>query len=63
MCILKSKRDGASYLEMAFDMRDGEPSYPHQLQNSLRRSPCNMYAHTGEAGREFIGKVYGLSWP
>jgi hypothetical protein len=28
-------------LQVAFDMRYGESSYSHQLQNSLRRSLCN----------------------
>lgn len=34
------------HLKMAFDMRYGESSHSHQLQNSLRCSLCTSHPHT-----------------
>lgn len=43
------------YLEMTFDMRNGESSYIHQLKNKLRCSLCIIF-HIEEKGHIFIKK-------
>jgi hypothetical protein len=41
-------------LQVAFDMRYGESSHSHQLQNSLRRSLCDSPQHAGSDHEKLI---------